>query len=320
MSAFIHCIVQVYSRSGGLPAICGYDSFQNSGRKDNSFCQEMKLFDNNGSAGYEIFRGICKVWQKTLFLPAGRKDGLTECAVVFLRFDMTLNDTVKVIAFDADDTLWENQPYYDAAEGRFCNILSEYGVPGYIKEELFRTEMQNMAELGYGAAAFTLSMIETALRIGGETVSPAEISEIYSVGRSLLRIPAEPMSGVAGTLKKIRDSGRYRLTVVTKGNILDQERKLECSGLGKFFDHLEIVSDKTEKTYTDLLAFHSIKAPELLMVGNSFKSDIAPVLQIGAYGAYIPFHTTWQHEIVEEYDHPKLLRLTRFEDLCSVLL
>ena len=232
---------------------------------------------------------------------------------------MILKDNIKVIAFDADDTLWENQPYYDDAEGKLCRLLSDYGDPGYIKEELFRTEMQNMAELGYGATPFTMSMLETALRLGGETIRPRIISEIYALGRSLLRIPATPLDGVGRTLEKISGSGRYRLIVITKGNMLDQERKLERSGLGKFFDHVEIVSDKNERIYSKLLAFLNIRASELLMVGNSFKSDIAPVLQIGGYGAYIPFHTTWQHEQTEEFEHPKLFRLARFEDLCGIL-
>ena len=232
---------------------------------------------------------------------------------------MILKDNVKVIAFDADDTLWANQPYYDAAEEKFCQLLSDYGDPGYIKEELFRTEMQNMEELGYGAAPFTMSMMETALRLGGETIRPGTISEIYALGRSLLRIPATPLDGVYSSLEKISGSGRYRLVVITKGNMLDQERKLERSGLGKFFDHVEIVSDKNERTYSKLLAFLNIGASELLMVGNSFKSDIAPVLQIGGYGAYIPFHTTWQHEQTEEFDHPRLSRLQNFEDLCGIL-
>lgn len=232
---------------------------------------------------------------------------------------MMLKDKIKVIAFDADDTLWENQPYFDVAEEKFCRILVEYGNPETISEELFKTEMQNMPELGYGATAFTLSMIETALRLGGDRIAPSKISEIYRLGRSLLRIPAEPMDGVFRTLEKLSSLNRYRLIVITKGNMLDQERKLDRSGLGQFFDHVEIVSDKNEKTYSDLLAFLQINASELLMVGNSFKSDIAPVLKIGGYGAYIPFHTTWQHEQAEEYAHPGLLRLDCFADLCDVL-
>ena len=140
------------------------------------------------------------------------------------------------------------------------------------------------------------------------------------MGRTLLRIPATPFPGVADTLERIAGSRRYRMIVVTKGNMLDQENKVGRSGLNRFFDHVEIVSDKNEKTYSELLKFLGIKAEELLMVGNSFKSDIAPVLEIGGYGAYIPFHTTWQHERTDEYDHPKLFRLSAFSDLEGMVL
>ena len=241
-----------------------------------------------------------------------------EYALVYM--DSSLKDNIKVIAFDADDTLWANQPYFDDAEDRLCSILAEYGEPRYIKSELFKTEMQNMAELGYGVMAFTLSMIETALRLGGNRLSTSAVSEIYSLGRSLLRIPATPLPGVKDTLEKISRSCSYRTIVITKGNMLDQERKLECSGLKPFFDHVEIVSDKNGKTYSDLLAFLGIGASEFLMVGNSFKSDISPVLRLGGYGVYIPFHTTWLHEQTDEYDHPNLFRADNFRELENIVL
>ena len=231
-----------------------------------------------------------------------------------------LKDTVRVIAFDADDTLWETQTYFDDAEEKLCSVLSDYGDSRYVKAELFKTETQNMAELGYGVMAFTLSMIETALRLSADRIPAERIAEIYDMGRTLLRIPATPFPGVADTLERIAGSRRYRMIVVTKGNMLDQENKVGRSGLNRFFDHVEIVSDKNEKTYSELLKFLGIKAEELLMVGNSFKSDIAPVLEIGGYGAYIPFHTTWQHERTDEYDHPKLFRLSAFSDLEGMVL
>ena len=230
-----------------------------------------------------------------------------------------ISRNIKVIAFDADDTLWANQPYFDEAEEKLCSILSEYGEPELIKSELFNTEMQNMDELGYGAMAFTLSMVETALRLSAGKIPAMKISDIYGLGRSLLRIPATPLEGVRETLERLSLSAAYRLIVVTKGNMLDQEHKLERSGLRGYFSHVEIVSDKTEKTYSDLLSFLCIDASELLMVGNSFKSDISPVLQIGGYGAYIPFHATWQHEKTDEYAHPNLLRISRFQELGDLL-
>lgn len=232
-----------------------------------------------------------------------------------MRKDMVLKNVIKVIAFDADDTLWENQPYFDEVEEKLCSILSEYGWSGHIREELFRTEMRNMDELGYGAMAFTLSMIETALEVSGNRIPAGKVSEIYALGRSLLRIPATPLEGVSETLERLSESGAFRLILITKGNMLDQQRKLDRSGLRGFFSHVEIVSDKDESTYRRLLESLDIRPSQLLMVGNSFKSDIAPVLQIGGYGAYIPFHTTWQHEKVDEYEHPRLFKLERFSEL-----
>ncbi|HIR83223.1 MAG TPA: HAD family hydrolase [Candidatus Cryptobacteroides pullicola] len=234
--------------------------------------------------------------------------------------EKNIAERIKVVVFDADDTLWANQPYFDEAEDRYSSLLSDYGEAEYIKGELFSTEMRNMDELGFGATAFTLSMIETALRIGGESLPVSAISDIYAIGRSLLRIPATPLEGVEDTLQKLSASHRFRLVVLTKGNLLDQERKLERSGLGRYFDHVEIVSDKNEKTYSDFVSFLGVEASEMMMVGNSFKSDIAPVLAIGGYGAYIPFHTTWQHERAEEYAHPRLIRLDSLGQLPGMLL
>jgi len=232
---------------------------------------------------------------------------------------MILKNKIKAIAFDADDTLWENQPFFDDVEERFCSLLSDYGEAGYIREQLFNTEMKNMEELGYGAMAFTLSMIETALSVSENSVPASKISEIYALGRSLLRIPAIPLEGVSETLEKLSRCGEFRLILITKGNMLDQQRKLERSGLKKFFNQVEIVSDKDENTYRMVVESLGIEPSELLMVGNSFKSDIAPVLQIGGCGAYIPFHTTWQHEKVDEYVHPRLVRLESFSELSELV-
>ena len=234
--------------------------------------------------------------------------------------EKNIAERIKVVVFDADDTLWANQPYFDEAEDRYASLLSDYGEAEYIKGELFSTEMRNMDELGFGATAFTLSMIETALRIGGESLPVSAVSDIYAIGRSLLRIPATPLEGVEETLHRLAGSRRFRLVVLTKGNLLDQERKLERSGLCRYFDHVEIVSDKNEKAYSDFVAFLGIDASEMIMVGNSFKSDIAPVLAIGGYGAYIPFHTIWQHERAEEYSHPRLIRLDSIVQLSGMLL
>ncbi len=228
-------------------------------------------------------------------------------------------DNIKVVAFDADDTLWENQTYYDEAEKRLGEILQEYGDPETVLKDLFSIEMANMQIFGYGAMAFTLSMIETALKVSNDTIPAAKIHEIHSLGKSLLHIPSTPLPGVAETLETLQKTRHYRTIVITKGNMLDQENKLERSGLKKYFSHIEIVSDKTPEAYCRLLDFLGIESHELLMVGNSFKSDIAPVLTLGGYGVHIPFKTTWQHEKTDEFDHPHLFRISEFSELCKIL-
>lgn len=228
-------------------------------------------------------------------------------------------DNIKVVAFDADDTLWDNQTYYDEAEKRLGEILQEYGDPETVLKDLFSIEMANMQIFGYGAMAFTLSMIETALKVSSDTIPAAKIHEIHSLGKSLLHIPSTPLPGVAETLETLQKTRHYRTIVITKGNMLDQENKLERSGLKKYFSHIEIVSDKTPEAYCRLLDFLGIESHELLMVGNSFKSDIAPVLTLGGYGVHIPFKTTWQHEKTDEFDHPHLFRISEFSELCKIL-
>ena len=240
----------------------------------------------------------------------GRKTNYTE---------EQMEDRIKVVAFDADDTLWDNQTYFDEAETRFCSLMAGYGEEGFLRKELFSTEMQNMDTLGYGVMAFTLSMIETALRLSRNTIPAATVSEIYRIGRQMLRNPATPLPGVEETLETLKRTRPYKTIVITKGNTTDQENKLERSGLKRFFSHIEIVPDKTEKAYREIIDALGIGASELLMVGNSFKSDIAPVLAIGGYGVHIPAKSTWQHEIIEEFDHPHLFRLKDFRDLTSIL-
>lgn len=230
-----------------------------------------------------------------------------------------IKDKIKVIAFDADDTLWDNESFYKGIEHRFCSMLSEFGDGEHISAELFKTEMGNMDILGYGAKAFTISLIETAIRVSGGQISAETIEEITGLGKSLLRIPAAPLPGVTETLEKLYGSGRYRLVVITKGDLLDQENKLRRSSLEKFFSHVEVVSEKTCREYREICNFLDIRPEELLMVGNSFKSDIKPVLELGGYGVHIPFKVMWQHEETEEFDHPHLYRTSDIRDVLGIL-
>lgn len=221
-----------------------------------------------------------------------------------------------VIAFDADDTLWDCQSHFVAVERRYRELLSPYGDSEHISGSLFRTEAANMELLGYGTKAFTLSLVENAVAVSGGQVPAKVIGEIVSLGKSLLCLPATPLPGVLDTLRALH--GR-RLVVFTKGELLDQENKLRRSGLEPFFSHVEIVSDKTEREYMALCRHLSVSPDRLLMVGNSFRSDIAPALAVGAWAAHIPFHVTWQLEVSDEFDHERLLRLARFSDLLDAI-
>ena len=238
---------------------------------------------------------------------------------------------IKAIAFDADDTLWALQNYFEDVEHEYCQLLAPYGKEKEISAALFEVETKNMPLLGYGCKAFTISLVENAVKVSHGKVGAEVIGQIIDLGKSLLQIDATPLEGVEKTLARIREikaddsssngeaQRKYKLAVFTKGELQDQENKLWRSGLGRYFDVVSIVSDKTPKAYRRLCKELEVTPEQLLMVGNSFKSDIAPALKIGASAVHIPFHTTWAHEKIEEYEHPKLRRISRFEELEEVL-
>lgn len=205
---------------------------------------------------------------------------------------------IKVIGFDADDTLWVNEPHFRDAEYKLADLLKSYAPDTDIIDELFRTEMKNLELYGYGAKAFTLSLIETAVKLSGDQVPASIINEIIEMGRSLMSISIELIDSVGMVLPKLQQ--HYKLIVATKGDLLDQERKLIKSGLLPYFDHIEIMSDKKESDYKKLIDHLGILPEEFMMVGNSMKSDILPVLNMGGVGVHVPFHTTWQHETLKE--------------------
>lgn len=224
----------------------------------------------------------------------------------------------EVIAFDADDTLWSNEPHFRDTENRYIGLLAKYDAPEHISAALYRTETANMELLGYGAKAFTISMLETAVQIAGERLTARETAQIVEWGKSLLRIPILPLEGVRETLEKLKERNRYRLVVATKGDLLDQESKLERSGLADCFEHTEVMSDKGEKEYARLMARLGVSPDRFVMVGNSLRSDIRPVLALGGYAVYIPFEVTWEHEKAEPFEHPRLRQLSRFEELAGL--
>ncbi|PJJ60627.1 HAD family hydrolase [Hymenobacter chitinivorans] len=203
-----------------------------------------------------------------------------------------------LIAFDADDTLWSNQPHFDQVEARLLDIMAAFGEPARITEQLNAVQRQNMKLFGYGAKSFMLSMIETAIQLTDSQVTGIEIQQILDMGKELLRYPIEPLPGVVEVLTELRRRG-HRLMVLTKGDLFDQESKLARSGLGDFFDYVEIVSEKDEATYRRLLARYNALPGEFFMIGNSLKSDILPVAQLGFRAVHVPFHATWVFEHVD---------------------
>ncbi|WP_396194629.1 HAD family hydrolase [Flavobacterium sp.] len=226
---------------------------------------------------------------------------------------------LKVIAFDADDTLFVNEPYFQETEEKFCALMSDYLSHQGLSQELFKTEIANLELYGYGIKGYILSMIEAAMKISNNTISIETIEKITEYGKELLQKPIELLDGVEETLEAL--NGKYKLVVATKGDLLDQRRKLHNSGLGHYFHHIEVMSDKKEKDYEDLLKRLEIKAEEFFMIGNSLKSDVLPVLNIGGHAVHIPFHTTWEHEkISHKVEHPNFKALEKITEVLPILL
>ena len=224
---------------------------------------------------------------------------------------------LKVVAIDADDTLWDCQSHFEQAENQLYDLIRPYcdNPAG----ELFQTESGNMADLGYGCKAFTISIIETALRVGGSHIDNKQLMGLLETCKALLHLPATPLPEVEDTLRKLHDSGAYTMVCFTKGELQDQENKLKRSGLLKFFDDVEITSDKGQKEFLALCEHQSIHPSELLMIGNSLKSDIAPALAIGAWAIHIPFHVTWQLEHFEDFDHERLKKIEHFSEVLNYI-
>lgn len=221
-----------------------------------------------------------------------------------------------MIAFDADDTLWDCQSHFEEVEEHLYSLIAPYCENP--KLELFNTESGNMADLGYGCKAFTISIIETALRVAGDHLSATELSNLLADSKSLLHLPATPLPEVEETLQRLQ-AYPYRLVVFTKGELQDQENKLKRSGLAKYFSHVEITSNKTEVEFQQLCEHLGILPSQLLMVGNSLKSDIAPALTIGASAIHIPFHVTWQLEHSEDIEHERLIKISHFNEILQHL-
>lgn len=227
--------------------------------------------------------------------------------------------TPKIIAFDADDTLFVNEPYFQETEHKFCDLMSDYLSHQGLSQELFKIEIQNLDLYGYGIKGYVLSMIEAAMKISNNTLSLEVIEKIIQYGKELLEKPIELLDGVEDTLKTLH--GKYKLVVATKGDLKDQRSKLHRSGLGKYFHHIEVMSDKQEVDYTDLLKRLEIDPSDFIMIGNSLKSDVLPVLNIGGHAIHIPFHTTWEHEKIDHtIEHPNFRTVEKISDILPFIL
>ena len=222
---------------------------------------------------------------------------------------------VTAIGFDADDTLWQNETFFRLTEQRFTELLSDHGEHQVISARLLEAERRNLKIYGYGVKGFTLSMIETALEMTDGKLNPAVVAEILRFGRQMLQNPVETLPHVHETLEAL--AGRYRIILITKGDLFDQERKLAQSGLGEYFDAVEIVSEKTPQTYGRIFARHTDGAEHSMMVGNSLKSDVVPVIDAGGWGVHVPHELTW---VLEHHDAPETSpRFRRIADLSGLL-
>ena len=225
---------------------------------------------------------------------------------------------IKIVAFDADDTLWPNEDLFREAEEHFCRLMQPYTDKDKAKEALFSTEINNLPLYGYGIKAFMLSMIETALKLSGGKMDSKVTEQIISTGRAMLNQPVKLLPGALPVFKTL--SAKYKLVVATKGDLLDQERKLNKSGLTKYLHHIEIMSEKNIRGYKTLMRRLGVMPQEFLMVGNSLKSDIMPVVKLGARAVWIPYSLTWQHEnLATDKLSNGFIKMDKIADLLKIL-
>lgn len=228
------------------------------------------------------------------------------------------NTTLSTIGFDADDTLWQNEHFFRLTERRFAGLLADHASPEDIAHRLLEAEKRNLQFYGFGVKGFTLSMIETAIEVTAGRVPATVIEEILAAGREMLRHPVETLPHVRETLEEL--SGAFRLVLITKGDLFDQERKLAQSGLGDLFQGVEIVSDKTPEVYDRIFKRHGDGPARSMMVGNSLKSDVVPAIVAGSWGVHIPHDLTWVLEHVEPPVHePRFRSIPHLGELTGLI-
>ena len=226
---------------------------------------------------------------------------------------------VQVIGFDADDTLWHNEMIFRDAEKAIAELLSPFEVEHVTLRQMYAVEMANLERYGYGIKGFTLSMLELIGQVSGGAASAKTYQAVIDIGKGMLDEPVRLIDEVADTIAVLKQSARYRLVVITKGDLLDQERKLAKSGLADQFHHVEIVSNKAPADYARALRRMDLEPREFLMVGNSLKSDVLPLLELGAQAVHVPYDVTWDHEVAEPAAHHAYVELASVRELLEVL-
>ena len=229
-----------------------------------------------------------------------------------------MKNNIKFVAFDADDTLWVNENYFREAEHAFCHLMMDWLPHEKTADELFKTEMQNLELFGYGAKGFALSLIETAVRISDGKITGRQVQQIIDIVKRLLARPVELLPDVPEVLRTLKE--KYTLVLATKGDLLDQQRKIAKSGLAGYFAHTEIMSDKRPQDYVRLLQQLGAGAQEFVMVGNSLKSDVLAPLEAGAYAIYVPYPIIWKHECTPEPQSPRYYKAEKLRDILRFLL
>ncbi len=225
---------------------------------------------------------------------------------------------LETIAFDADDTLWQNEQFFQLTQERFATLLADHAPRDHLEARLLAAERRNLGHYGFGIKAFMLSMIETAIEVTEEKVPASVISEIIAAGQEMLSHPIELLPDARETVAALTDS--YHILLITKGDLLDQERKLAQSGLGDLFDGVEIVSDKTAGVYAEIFRRHGTAPERAMMVGNSIKSDVIPAIEAGGWGVHVPHDLTWVFEHAEPpVHHPRFCKIASLGGLPEVV-
>jgi len=222
------------------------------------------------------------------------------------------------LGFDADDTLWENERFFKLTQERFTELLADFADPDHLSERLLAAERRNLGIYGFGIKGFTLSMVETAIEVTEERVPAHVIEKILAAGREMHAHPVETLPHVRETLERLAPS--YRMILITKGDLFDQERKLAASGLGELFDGIEIVSDKTVETYQRVFAEHGDGPAQAMMIGNSLKSDVVPAIEAGSWGVHVPHELAWDLEHAEEpVEAPRFRKLKHLGEVPELI-